>query len=317
MRFARLMAVAALSFALVTGGCSAAGGGAPAANSGPAAPAVATPAAVFPVTVTDDLGRSVTIERQPERIVSLAPGDTEILYALALLPKVVGVTTMDDFPSLVKEMPKVGDFMTPNLEKIAAAKPDLVMVTGGIQTTTIKKLEGLGAKVVAVDPNSVEKLYASIEMVGRATGTPAGASSVVATMRGEVASFTAAVKGLPTKTCFVEIAQNPIYTTGSGTLIDDLIRLAGGTNVVKQKGYVGYSLEQLLKDDPQVYFVTKGSMSDPAGLAKRPGFDKLSAVVNKRVYVLDDDLVSRPGPRIALGLRAIAADLHPEAKLGQ
>jgi iron complex transport system substrate-binding protein len=156
-------------------------------------------------------------------------------------------------------------------------------------------------------------------MVGRATGTPAGASSVVATMRGEVASITSAVNGLPAKTCFVEIAQGPnaLYTTGSGTLIDDLVRLAGGTNVVKQKGYVGYSLEQLLKDDPQVYFVTKGSMSDPAGLAKRPGFDKLSAVANKRVYVLDDNLVSRPGPRIALGLRAIAADLHPEAKLGQ
>lgn len=311
MRFARPMAAAMLGIALVVGGCTAAGGG------GSGVPEVATPAAAFPVTVTDDLGRSVTIERQPERIVSLAPGDTEILYALDQLPKVVGVTTLDDFPSQVKEMPKVGDFMTPNLEKIAAAKPDLVMVTGGIQTSTITKLEALGAKVVAVDPNSVEKLYASIEMVGKVTGTPAGASAVVATMRGEVDAVTAKVKGLPAQTCFVEIAQNPIYSTGSGTLIDDLVRLAGGTNVVKQKGYVGYSLEQLLKDDPQVYFVTKGSMSDPAALKNRPGFDRLAAVVNKRVYVLDDDLVSRPGPRIALGLRAIAADLHPEAKLGQ
>ena len=99
----------------------------------------------------------------------------------------------------------------------------------------------------------------------------------------------------------------------SGTLIDELIKLAGGSNVVTESGYVAYSSEKLIKADPQVYLATKGSMSDPAALAKRAGYAKLQAVANKRVIILDDNLVSRPGPRIVEGLKHIAAGLHPDA----
>ncbi len=112
---------------------------------------------------------------------------------------------------------------------------------------------------------------------------------------------------------FVEIGQNPLFTVGSGTLIDELIALAGGTNIVTQPGYVPYSAEEVVKADPEVYMATKGSMSDPSQLEQRAGFGDLTAVKNGRVVILEDNYVSRPGPRVVLGLKQIAEALHPQA----
>lgn len=269
-------------------------------------------APAFPVTVTDDAGRTVTIKSRPERIVSLAPADTEIVYALGAMDRVVGVTTYDDYPAQVKDIKKVGDFTTPNLEAIASLDPDLVLVTTGVQADVIAKLQKLGATVVAIDPQTLTAVYTSIGTVGAAIGETQKAGAVVSGMKGDLAAIKKAVGG-DTVSCFVEIAQNPLYTAGAGTLIDDLITQAGGRNVVTQKGYVGYSLEKLMTDDPQVYLATKGSMSSPGDLVKRAGYGKLSAVKNDRIAVLTDDLVSRPGPRLVQGVRQIAEALHPEA----
>jgi len=116
----------------------------------------------FPVTITDDAGREVTIEAEPERIVSLAPANTEIVAALGLTDKLVGVTTFDDYPPEVAELPQVGDFVAPNIEAIAAAEPDLILGTTGVQAETIVQLEELGADVVAVDPQSLGAVFDAI-----------------------------------------------------------------------------------------------------------------------------------------------------------
>ncbi|MDZ4654275.1 MAG: ABC transporter substrate-binding protein [Coriobacteriia bacterium] len=268
--------------------------------------------ATFPVTVTDDAGRKVTVETRPQRIVSLAPANTEILYGLGALDRVVGVTTYDDYPPEVASLEKVGDFVGPNLEAIAALEPDLVLVTTGVQADIISQIEALGATVIAIDPQSLDALYTSIGTVGLAIGEPAKADEIVSDMKRELAAIQDAIDAAPVR-CFIEIAQDPLFTAGAGTLLNDLIDQAGGENVVTQDGYVGYSVEQLLTDDPEVYLATFGSMSDPADLDERPGYDKLSAVKNGRVAVLDDNLVSRPGPRIIQGVRQIAEALHPEA----
>ncbi|MEN6429624.1 MAG: ABC transporter substrate-binding protein [Coriobacteriales bacterium] len=270
------------------------------------------PASSFPVTVKDDAGRSVTVKTKPQRIVSLAPGNTEIVYSLGILDRVVGVTTYDDYPPEVASVEKVGDFVTPNLEAIAAARPDLILVTTGVQADVIDKLESTGAAVVAIDPQSLDGLYASIATVGAVTGESDAAAEVVRGMKDELAVLQEAIDASPV-TCFVELAQDPLFTAGSGTLINDLIEQAGGENVVTDEGYVAYSLEKLVTDDPEVYLATKGSMSDPSQLAKRPGYSDLFAVKNGRVYILDDNLVSRPGPRVIQGVRQIAEALHPEA----
>lgn len=300
------VAVAALATALALAGCTSAK---PAQEPAPAPVAEAT----FPVTITDDSSRTVTVAKKPERIVSLAPANTEILFAIGAGDKVVGVTTYDDYPEEATKLPKVGDFTNPNLEAIAAAKPDLIVATTGVQADTLKKLEALGATVIAVDPQSLDAVYEDIARLGKATGEVRYAEGVVNDMRTAVKEVEAAVAGKERPTAFLEIGQNPLYTVGQGVLLDDLLRVAGGVNVVKQPGYVPYSIEQLAKDNPAVYLATKGSMSDPAAVEKRAGYKDLAAVKNQRVYVLDDNLVTRPGPRVVEGLRAIAEALYPDA----
>lgn len=269
--------------------------------------------AAFPAKITDDASRTVTVDAEPLRIVSLAPANTEILFALGLGDRVVGVTTFDDYPAEVKDIEKVGDFQSPNIEAIAATNPDLVLATTGVQEDTIKQLEGLGAVVIAIDPQDLAGVYSAIERVGKVTGTADEAAEVVGGMKDDVAEIKAAVKDSPKVTAFIEIAQNPLYTAGKGTLMDELLTLAGGTNVVTESGWVAYSPEQLIAANPQVYLATKGSMSDPSALSQRAGYEGLSAVQNGRIVILDDNLVSRPGPRIVEGLKLIAEGLHPEA----
>lgn len=303
LRLAALVAAALALFALV--GCAT-----PAEKPAAEKPAAAA-AAAFPVTITDDASRTVTIKAEPKRIVSLAPANTEIVFALGLGDRVVGVTTYDDYPAEVTEIAKIGDFTTPNIEAIAAAKPDLILATTGVQADVLAKLEVLGATVVALDPQNLDGVYSAIERTGKATGAITQAAALVDGMKIDVDDIVKSVEATEPVTAFVEIAQNPLFTAGTGTLIDELIALAGGKNVVTQPGWVAYSTEQVVKDDPTVYMATKGSMSDPAQLSQRAGFKGLSAVKNRRVVVLDDNLVSRPGPRVVEGLKQIAIALHP------
>lgn len=267
----------------------------------------------YPLTITDDASRTVTIEAEPQRIVSLAPANTEMLFAVGAGDRVVGVTSYDDYPAEVADIAKVGDFAGPNIEAVAGADPDLILATTGVQADVITQLEELGATVIAIDPQSLDGVYEDISEVAAAVNEVAAGEDVVAQMKLEADEIAAAVAGTDTVSAFIEIAQNPLFTAGSGTLLDELVTLAGGENVVKESGWVPYSPEQVVKSDPTVYLATKGSMSDPAELEKRPGFADLSAVKNGRVYVLDDNLVSRPGPRLILGLRQIAEAIHPEA----
>jgi iron complex transport system substrate-binding protein len=287
------------------------GCGSPAAKGAPA-PDKAVSAA-FPLTITDDAGRAVVFDRMPTRIVSLAPANTEIVYGLGLMDRLVGVTTYDDYPAGVKSIAKMGDFQTPNLEAIAAAKPDVVLVTGGVQADVLGKLEGLGAKVVVVDPKNLDGVFRAIDLLGRVLGVPEKGTALVGKMKADLADIERRVASEKPKRAFVEIGWNPLFTAGAGTLIDDLLTKAGGVNVVKQNDYVSYSIEDLVKAQPDVYLGTKSSIGDPFALESRPGYAALSAVEAGSVYVLDDNLVSRPGPRVVEGVREIAQALHPDA----
>ena len=306
-----LVITAALLAAVALSGCSA-----PTAAPAPAPEATSTPPvtdlSIFPLTVTDDSYREVTFTVPATRIVSLAPANTEIVYALGLFDRMVGVTTYDDYPAEVANVTKVGDFTTPNLEAIAAAKPDLILVTGGVQADVLGKLQGLGAKVLVIDPKDLDGVLNGIDIVSKALGVPAKGAEVVAKMSSDLTYIRTAVSAEPTVTAFVEIGWNPLYTAGPGTLLDDLLTAAGGANVVTQKGYVGYSVEQLVKDQPSFYLGTLSSIGDTATVGTRPGYSALSAIANGDVFSLDDNLVSRPGPRIVEGVREMAKILHPD-----
>jgi iron complex transport system substrate-binding protein len=313
-RFARVWiaaALAALALLMLTqAGCVKSG----TPSAGPVATSTVPVADLseFPLKVTDDAFAEITFTVPPTRIVSLAPANTEIVYALGLFSHVVGVTTWDDYPAAVKDVAKVGDFTTPNLEAIAAARPDVILVTGGVQADVKSKLAALGAKVVVIDPKDLEGVYREIDLVARILGVRAEGEKVVSKMRDDLSLIRAKVSAEPKVTAFIEIGWNPLYTAGQATLLSDLLGAAGGVNVVQEKGYVGYSVEQLVKDQPDVYLGTFSSIGTETPLVARPGYAALKAVKDDRVFTLSDDLVSRPGPRIVEGVLEIAKALHPD-----
>lgn len=268
----------------------------------------------YPLTLVDDLGRKVTVAAAPRRLVSLAPDNTEILYALGLGRRIVGVTTFCNYPAEAKMKPKIGDMMNPNVEKIIALKPDLVLATGGVQNSVVDQLKKVGVAVVVTSPKDYEGVIRNIGLIGKITGSTARAGVLTRGMRRRRDEIRAKVAGKPRPKAFYEVYKEPLMTAGPGTFIDDLIKLAGGVNIAgnAQKDYPEYSLEMLLAQDPDVYLASSGTMGSAGEVGRRPGWGRLQAVKNQRVFVIDQDIISRGGPRLARALGEVAGALHPE-----
>ena len=265
-RFGRLTAALLLVAVLALGVVALAACGSSsddtAASSSPSA------AAAGPITVTDDAGNEVTLDKAAERIVSLAPANTEIAYAVGAGDKMVAGTSYDDYPEEAKALPKIGDFSNPNVEKIASFNPDLVLAAAGLQDKVLTKLTELGVTVYVVDPKTYDGTIATIENVGKLAGTEDQAIAVADQMTAAQQEVQAAVGDLPKATTFLEIYSKPLMTAGSGTFIDDMITIAGGENIGAQagEGFPTFSTEVLVKDDPQVYIADSGSMSKPGDI---------------------------------------------------
>lgn len=292
---------------------------APADQTGATAATAATSPAAFPLTIADDDGVSVTLDAPPQRIVTFAPSATEILFALGLGDRIVGVSgSYDDYPPAAKKIEQVGgagDFgVDPNIEKVVSLQPDLlVTIEGGDQWK--KRLRALGVPVFTINSTSFDDTLHDIQTVGRLTGTTDAADQLVAGMQADAQAIQATVAGEPPVSCFYEVYYPPLMTVGPNTFIADLLRMAGCDSVsAKAKtDYPQWSVDDLVRANPDVYLVSSESASSPAAVAKRPGFDAIAAVANGRVLPIDADLVSRPGPRIVDGLRALAEALHPDA----
>ncbi len=274
----------------------------------------ASPSAAGPVTVTDDSGHQVTLARPATRVVSLAPANTEIAFALGAGGKLVAGTSYDDYPAAAKALPKIGDFQSPSVEKIVSFQPDLVLAAGGIQAGLRAKLENLGIKVFVVDPSTLDGVYTDLTALGKLLGVSDKATTVVAAMKQRADAVEQKVAGLSRPTVFVEIYSKPLMTAGKATFIDNLVTLAGGTNIgdAAGSGFPSFSSEVLFKDDPDVYVATTGSMATPVQIARRSGYSGLKAVKDGRVYVIEDNLLVRPGPRLVDGLEQLAQMIHPE-----
>jgi iron complex transport system substrate-binding protein len=246
--------------------------------------------------------------------VSLAPANTEIAFALGAGGKLVAGTSYDDYPAAAKALPKIGDFQSPSVEKIVSFQPDLVLAAGGIQAGLRAKLENLGIKVFVVDPSTLDGVYTDLTALGKLLGVSDKATTVVAAMKQRADAVEQKVAGLSRPTVFVEIYSKPLMTAGKATFIDNLVTLAGGTNIgdAAGSGFPSFSSEVLFKDDPDVYVATTGSMATPVQIAKRSGYSGLKAVKDGRVYVIEDNLLVRPGPRLVDGLEQLAQMIHPE-----
>jgi len=279
-----------------------------------------TDASYYPLTVTDGMGRSIKISEEPRRIVSLAPAVTEILFALDLGDKVVGVTDYCDYPPEAAEKEKVGGFYNPNIEKVLSLEPDLILATGGVQAEVVSQLESLGQKVVVFDPRDMNEIIDTIELVGRITKHVEEAREVTSDIKRrmeKVKEKVAELSGEERVAVFVIvwIDESKIITAGPGSFVSDVIEMAGGINIAgdAQGDYPQYSLEKLLEKDPEVIISIAHGYDNPEDVKKVLQWDELKAVKNDRVYVVSDaDILTLPGPRIVDGLETVGRYLYPE-----
>jgi len=268
--------------------------------------------------VMDIMGRKVTISKTPEKIVSLAPSATEILFALGLGDRVVGVDAYSDYPPEAQNIEKIGDFNGPNIEKILDLKPDLVIAGNKLQEKTIQQLEDLKVPTVAVESSTFDNIYGSIQLVGKVTGAQDKAQELVDSMMKRVEDIKAKVKDAEKPTVYYVMSYGEMgnWTSGPGSFINDLIEMAGGECITKDGGapWMDYSLETLIERDPDILIVSSdmGTEANLEGLKNANGYKDLTAVKEGRIYVVESGLVTRPGPRIVDGLEAIAKILHPD-----
>ena len=257
----------------------------------------------------------------PKRVVSLAPSLTEMVFALGAGPVLVGVTTVCNYPEAARRLPKVGGMEDGgvDLEKVLSLKPDVVIAIGLYQSATVEALRRLGLRVEVVPSQSVEDVFTAATRLGTLLGREAAAERLTADMGRRIDRVRKATAALPKARrprVFYQVWDQPLMTATRDTLIGRLIELGGGVNVFSDLSgrYVQVSPEAVLKRDPQVILAptTHGSRVDPKALGKRPGLAGVSAVRTGRVYVLDGDLVSRAGPRVAEALELVARAIHPE-----
>lgn len=257
-----------------------------------------------------------------QRIVTLAPSNTEILFAVGAGSQLVGRDSFSDFPPQAGAVPDVGGgFMALNMETIVAAKPDLVLASPLTPPEQIAELKNVGLNVQIVpNPTSFEELFANLHDVAQLTGHQAEADALVAVLRMRVDAVTAQVTTAESRpVVYYELdATDPTapYTSGPGTFVDLLIRSAGGVNLGADLSgeWVQVSAEELLRRQPDVIVLgdyTYGGVT-PDQVRARSGWDALTAIQQNRIYTFDDNLVSRPGPRLVDGLEAMAKLLHPD-----
>lgn len=265
--------------------------------------------------IVDDMNRDISVIKNPQRIVSLAPSTTEILFALGVLDRVVGVTDVCLFPPEAQDIEQVGMFYQPSVETIVSMKPDIVFAAS-LHKEPVEQLDALGVPVIVLDPQTLADILANIEMVGKAVGADAAAATVIAEIQSIFSEVNAKVATLSIENrpvVFWEVWSDPIWTAGKATFIHELIEMAGGVNMAEDVAgtYVEYSFEMLLAKDPQVIFYGHAVETVEEYLS-RPNWGSVSAVKSGRVYLVDQDIVQQPGPRIGLGLLELAKHIHPD-----
>jgi len=281
-----------------------------------------TQQAAFPVTVTDATNSKITIKKEPKRIVSLMPSNTEILFALNKGKDVVGVTDYDNYPTSVSKIAKVsGKNMSFNVEKIISLHPDLVLAHQSSLSTAgdaFKQLKDAGITVYVVkDAESFDSVYGTILDIGKVTGKVKEANSVINKMKTDLKKIQDKVaKSKVHPSVYVEVSGPPqIYTPGNGTFINEMLNKIGAKNIASnQKGWIQYSEEAVIKANPDVIITTYGYYEKnlPQKILARQNWGTIKAVQNKRVYDVNSDTTSRPGPRLVEGVQELAKAIYPE-----
>lgn len=276
----------------------------------------------FPLTVTDDVGATMTFARPPQRLVSLAPSLTELLFALGLGNRVVGVTDYCKYPPEALKKPRVGGYINSSLEKIVSLAPDAIFCTRGTPQTFMQSLRGSGLKVFAVDQTTLQQVVNSMIAVGQVCGRRQQAAGLAGRLTGLQSRLRQKTQGLRAdqkpRVLFV-VQVDPLFAAGTGSYQDDLLQDCGAVNIARtDKPFAPLSGEVVISADPQVLIMTSdqlGKLSREQMLAKlrtNSTYAHTSAVRTGRLIVLPVDHISIPGPRLVLGMRQLARELRPE-----
>jgi iron complex transport system substrate-binding protein len=262
--------------------------------------------------VVDDLGRLVAINGTPQRIISLAPSNTEILFALGLGDKVVGVTMYCDYPAEAHDKEKVGDYYGPDIEKIIALQPDLILATDFHRFDLIPALEEQGFAVFAVAPQTLGDVQLSIQKIGQITDKETESFKLVDEMTSNIAEIEEQTEELEEKPRVLYMTwHDPMWTIGRNTWIDDLISIAGGVNIFSQYFESGamVEIEWVVFLNPEIVITSQWSYDWALNATE---LTSTNASQTGRIYTFDDDLAQRPGPRLVEGLEWFAYFIHPE-----
>lgn len=266
-------------------------------------------------TLVDMVGRQVEIQTPPRRIVSLAPSLTEILFALGAGEAVVGVTDFDNYPPEVREKRSVGGGIDPNLEVIVALRPDVVFVAADANRWgTLVQLERLNIPVYGVKSIGVEGVFDSIAKVGEAVGRRQQAEALIAKMRRRLNAVSEKVGKRDKPKVLYAVWIDPLIVAGRETVIHDLIRLAGGVNAVRERGFPRLGLEAVFNHPPDLIVLAfdQGGLGYREVLPHLPGWRDIPAVRQGAIRVIDANVMNRPGPRIVEAVEVLARALHPE-----
>ena len=269
------------------------------------------------VEITDQLGRRVNVPDNPQRIVSLAPSITEVVFALGRQNLLKGVTRFSDFPPQAGRLPQVGSYVHLDLEKIVALQPDLcIAVKDGNPLPVIKRLDALNIPVYAVDPRNIESVMTSIAAIGQLLQAEKQAQALVQDMRGRirrVQGLVAQVKQRPA--VFFQIGISPIVAVGTQTFIHELINMAGGINLTAGPiAYPRFAREQVLTLAPEIFIITSMARGETFKRVKAQWqqWQDLPAVRNDKIVLVDSDLFDRASPRLVDGLELLARIIHPK-----
>lgn len=270
--------------------------------------------------VIDQLGRRVKLDKIPQKIISLAPSNTEILYALGLADKVVAVTDYCNYPPEVKQKPSIGGYTTPSIEKVVALSPDLILATSMHEKQVIPQLEARGMTVLALAPKTLDDVLAAIKLVGEVTGKKEESAYLLTRMQKRIKTVTDKTNGLPEDKrppVFYLTWHDPLMTSGQGTLHYELIQKAGGRSIFPEVvGTQAVNLESIVARNPQVMIAGIGMASGGDKpflyLKAETRLQNTEAGKNGTIYKIDIDLTGRAGPRIVDGLEQFARCIHPE-----
>ena len=268
--------------------------------------------------IVDQMGRTITVPENPKRIVSLAPNITEILFAVGAGEVVVGVSEFSDYPEAARSLPKVGTYIKPNLERIVELSPDVVIATAdGEKEKEIAKLHTLGIPVYVINPTDVSGIITTVREIGKLVSQEEKAESLARKMEERINDVRERVKGLKRVRVLLTLSVEPIITISSGTFQDDLIKIAGGTNIAagERVRYPRFSIEEVIVRAPEVIVVTTMYPGETYRRANEiwSRFEAVPAVAAGRIHVINSDIVDRPSPRIVDGLYELSRLLHPEA----